>query len=190
MRAGGPELLFCFALPQRMASTMRHDSLFRASLTPRIAPALLIGLLVLLLTACGGNRAVKQRVFPPSASIQELRRSGADQWTLTLRLQNFSNVGIRITRVHAQLTIGDGASMHLEATPGLTVAPNSAEPYPIGFQLNADASERIANALSSRLSVNYTLKGRIESSEPKSRNDEFDFESSLTPVPGLGDTLR
>jgi len=173
-----------------MASTMRHDSLFCASLTPRIAPALLIGLLVLLLTACGGNRAVKQRVFPPSASIQELRRSGDDQWTLMLRLQNFSNVGMRIARVDAQLTIGDGASMALETTPGITVAPDSAEPYPLGFQLNADATRAIADALSSGRSVKYQLKGRIESSEPRSRNDEFDFDSSLTPVPGLTDTLR
>ena len=173
-----------------MAGFMRSDPIARQSFYSRTTPALLLMLIVLMMTGCGGPRAVKPQVFAPSASIQELRRSGADQWTMTLRLQNFSNVGMRITRVDAQLTIGDGASMHLEATPGLTVAPNSAEPYPIGFQLNADASERIANALSSRLSVNYTLKGRIESSEPKSRNDEFDFESSLTPVPGLGDTLR
>ena len=169
---------------------MRNELSVRRSMPLNFAPALLLVLASLLLSACGSGRAVKPRVFAPSASIQELRRSGGNDWTLTLRLQNFSNVGMRITRVDAQLTIGDGASMHLEATPGLTVAPNSAEPYPIGFQLNADAARHIADALSSGLSVNYTLKGRIDSSEPKSRTDDFEFESSLTPVPGLVDTLR
>ncbi|MEZ5465737.1 MAG: hypothetical protein R3F22_11075 [Lysobacteraceae bacterium] len=166
---------------------MRRTHLFPAS---NIARLLLLGLLSLLLVACGGRRTVKPQVFAPSASIQELRRSGDDQWTLTLRLQNFSNVGMRIERVDAQLRIADGASMSLQASPGLTIAPNSAEPYPLGFQLNADAARAIADALSSGRSVNYALKGRIDSSEPKSRNDDFEFESSLTPVPGLSDTLR
>lgn len=169
---------------------MRYQPDLRAASITRLAPVLLIGLLTLLLTACGGGQSVKPRVFAPSASIQELRRDGDEQWTLVLRLQNFSNVGMRISRVDAQLTIGDGSAMHLAASPGLIVAPNSAEPYPLGFQLNADAARRIADALSTGLSVNYQLKGRIDSSEPKSRSDDFDFESSLTPVPGLSDTLR
>jgi len=170
----------------------RHPSAARlTTLKPTFAPTLLLILLSLLLAACGPKgRTVKPQVFAPSASIQELRRSGDQQWTLVLRLQNFSNVGMRITRIDAQLRIADGSAMSLQASPGLMVAPSSAEPYPLGFQLNADAAGRIADALANGRSVTYSLKGRIDSSEPKSRNDDFEFESSLTPVPGLTDTLR
>lgn len=169
---------------------MRYHPSLRAPAIPKLAPVLLIGLLTLLLTACGGPRSVKPRVFAPSASIQELRRSGEEQWTLVLRLQNFSNVGMRMERIDARLTIADAAAIQLDASPGLTVAPDSAEPYPLGFRLNADAARAITGALASGRSVEYRLKGRIESSEPKSRSDDFEFESSLTPVPGLIDTLR
>ena len=44
--------------------------------------------------------------------------------------------------------------------------------------------------LQSRAGLRYKLEGEIRSSEPRERRDDFLFESSLSPVPGLTGVLR
>jgi hypothetical protein len=66
---------------------------------------LLLGLIALL-SACGGGSGVRERIFPPSASVQELAIGSDGRWTLKLRLQNFSNVSMRIDSVAADKATG------------------------------------------------------------------------------------
>ena len=163
---------------------MRNSTVFR------LRQALIALLCTLLLSACGGSNTVKPRVFAPSASVQELRRSDDNQWTLVLRLQNFSNVAMRMSQVSAELRVDGQRAAMIETAPNLSVPPNNAEPLPVALRLDAAAVAAIRHAIDTGGSISYQLEGRIDSSEPKQRSDEFTFESSLTPVPGLVDTLR
>lgn len=148
-------------------------------------------LLAFVLTACGGD-GVRQRLFPPSASIQELAMQPDGSWKLKLRVQNFSNVSMTIARVEAQMKIAAAPAGTIVITPGVAVPPESAEVFDATLMPGSAAANHVQNAASKRLGgqIAYSLTGRIESSEPTQRRDEFEFKSQLATVPGLERVLR
>lgn len=143
---------------------------------------------ILLLSACGGG--VRKRVFPPSASVQELTVQADGQWSLAIRLQNFSNVPQRFTGLDAKLSIGGNAAGDVRPATDIVVSPESVEILELTLQPAADAAAAVRDALESRRSVRYSLDGLIVSAEPDRRRDNFTFDSQLTPVPGLSGVLR
>ena len=152
---------------------------------------LLMLLATLLLAACGGG-GVKQRLYPPTASIQELAVQPDGSWKMKVRVQNFSNVAITVERVDARLTIGAADAGQVLLTPKLSVGPESAEVFDTAMMPASAASLLVQTATNKRMygQVAYTLAGKIDSSEPDKRSDEFEFESQLTTVPGLERVLR
>lgn len=144
---------------------------------------------VLLLVACGPAGKPK-RVFPPTASIQQLVVQPDGSWALTLRLQNFSNVGMRMEQLNARLELGQVHAADLAASPGFVVPANSVELLDLVITPAEAAREPVAAVLRGGSGLRYRLDGRISSSEPDRRQDEFEFSSSLAPVPGLANTLR
>ena len=148
---------------------------------------LAILLAALALAACGGG-GVKQRLFPPSASIQELAVQPDGSWKLKLRVQNFSNVAMTVARVEAELMIAAAPAGKIVATPGVAVPPESAEVFDVTLRPQSAAANLVLGAGGKQIA--YSLTGRIDSSEPDERRDDFEFKSQLAGVPGLQRVLR
>jgi hypothetical protein len=151
----------------------------------RIARVLALVLLGLL-AGCGGGQPV--RVFPPELSVQELRTAGDGEWTVVLRLRNFSTVPMRFAAVRGQLRLGDEA-LAIDAAPNLSIAANSVDPFEVRFSPGAGLRARVAEVLAQRRSLRYAFDGTVASSEPQ-RRFEVRYESLLSPVPGLDGLLR
>lgn len=143
---------------------------------------------LLALVACGPSRP--KRVFPPTASVQQLVVLPDGDWSLSLRLQNFSNVGMRIDRVQARLELGAVHAATLDASPGFVVPASSVEVLELVVTPDDAAREPVAAVLKGDSGLRYRLTGSLSSSEPTRRVDDFEHASSLAPVPGLADTLR
>jgi hypothetical protein len=168
------------AIRYRMVTPMR-----RLSAIP--LHFVLVAGLCLLLAACGSS--IRERVYPPSASLQQLTAAPDGSWQLELVLRNYGNVTIRVDRIDVSLVI-DGIDAGLLQQPGQTVGPTSREVLLLEFQPSPAAAERVAAALASRQGLRYRLAGTLETSEPERRRDSFEFESVLTPMPGLEGVLR
>lgn len=148
---------------------------------------LLFALLIVLLAAC--NSGPVKRIYPPKASVQELIAGANGQWTLKIRLQNFSTMPMTFSGVDAKLTVGDQAAGQVTAPTELTIGPESADVLTVTLTPDTTGKIVVANALASRKSVRYQLVGKISSREPK-RDFDFTFDSALSPVPGLDGVLR
>jgi hypothetical protein len=148
-------------------------------------------LIVFAATACGGG-GVKQRLFPPEASIQELTIQPDGSWKLKVRVQNFSNVAMTVARVQAELRIATSSAGQIVLTPDVAVPPEAAEVFETTLRPQTSAAYAVLSATSKRQGgqVSYTLAGRIDSSAPDERRDEFEFSSRLSTVPGLERVLR
>ena len=145
-------------------------------------------LLALALAACSTGKP--KRVFPPTASVQQLVAQDDGRWLLSLRVQNFSNVGMRVDSVDANLEVEGADAGRLALRPGIVVPAGSVEVVEASLAPSAAAAAALARVLELRGVLDYRLAGTIASSEPDRRRDDFDFESSLARVPGLADTLR
>jgi hypothetical protein len=147
----------------------------------------LLLLVSLMLAACAGGPP--KRVYPPQASVQELRVLDDGSWRLSLRIRNFSTVPMRFSRLQASFTVGGQDATRFDFNPGVTVGPGSAELVEQVFTPGAGARDAVVQALANRRSVAYVLAGRLASSDPGT-DDAFDYPSRLDPVPGLDGVLR
>jgi hypothetical protein len=152
-----------------------------------IARLLLLLLLPAVMIGCA--HGPKQRLYPPAASLQEMAVQADGHWQLQLRLQNFSNVPVTFATIHARLVVGGQDAGELDATPDITIGPESADTVPVTIMPTLAAKTVVAAALAAGQPASYSLQGRIASSKPK-RDDEFHFDSSLNPAPGLRGVLR
>lgn len=156
----------------------------------RFARVLMLVSIGLALAACSRGDGVRERVFPPNASIQELVQGEDGGWTLRLRLQNFSNVSMRFDAVQARLHAAQIEVGSIALSPAIDVSANSVEVLETRLTPPSAAVDAVRAALQNRTAVSYKLEGTIRSSEPRNREDEFLHESSLSPVPGLDGVLR
>jgi hypothetical protein len=163
---------------------------------PRPAPpsparwlrALALGLLALLLAGCGGGPVV--RVFPPEARVNEITVLPGGEWQVSLRLQNFSTVPMRMDAVDAVLSVNGIEAGRIATQPGFLVGPFTSDVHAITLRPSPAASDALVAALASRRALRYAITGTITSSEPRERDWPFDFDSALSPVPGLDGVLR
>lgn len=151
---------------------------------PRIA---LVAFALALLAACAGGPP--KRVYPPQATIQELQVQADGSWQARIRIQNFSTVPMRFSRLQASLLVAGTEAARIDADPALTVGPGSAEVI-VQRLVPADAARAAVDAaLANRRGVRYALSGRLASSDPGT-DDPIEYESALDPVPGLEGVLR
>jgi len=144
-------------------------------------------LVVLALTACAGG--TPRRIFPPEASVQELRVAADGQWTALLRLRNYSTVAMRYASIDAELDFATTGPIKIALTPDIEVPPGTVEILEVALSPNAAAREAVASALAGGPAVRYQLRGEVRSSEPRGRFD-FDYSSAIGAVPGLANVLR
>lgn len=155
---------------------------------PRIARVLSLLVVVVLLAACASGGPPK-RIYPPQASLQELAVREDGSWQLGVRLQNFSNVAMTFDQATLDLRIGGQPTGQLALTPRLRIGPGSTEVVTLQLPPDFEVAGRVADALQTRTGVRYRLQGQIVTSDPPGRH-ATEFESVLTPVPGLPGVLR
>ena len=145
--------------------------------------------LLLLALVAGCASGPPKRVFPPQASLQEVRVQPDGQWVAQVRIQNFSTVPMRFSRLEATLTVNGQEATRISIDPGLSVGPGSNELVQHAFTPAAGPRAAVDQALANRRAVRYQLTGRIASSEPAT-DHPFEYQSALDPVPGLTGILR
>ncbi|BCT92904.1 hypothetical protein LYSHEL_19280 [Lysobacter helvus] len=146
--------------------------------------------LLVTLAACGGGPV--KRVSEPAAGIQQLTVRADGQWSVDLRIDNFSSVPMRFDAASLVLTIGGENAGTLAANPGLTIGPESADVATLTLAPSSAARITVADALSNRRELAYTLKGTLDAGPEgeKSRQYRIDRSSALNPAPGLPGVLR
>lgn len=152
----------------------------------KLHAALALMLLALLASCASGP---PKRVFPPQATVQEVRVQPDGKWAVQIRLQNFSTVPMRFSRLEATLSVNGEQATRISIDPGLSVGPGSNELVQHVFTPAAGPKAAVDQALANRRAVRYQLTGRIASSEPAT-DHPFDYQSALDPVPGLTGILR
>ena len=145
--------------------------------------------LMLLALLAGCASGPPKRVFPPQATVQEVRVQPDGKWAVQIRLQNFSTVPMRFSRLEATLSVNGEQATRISIDPGLSVGPGSNELVQHVFTPAAGPKAAVDQALANRRAVRYQLTGRIASSEP-STDHPFEYQSALDPVPGLAGILR
>lgn len=142
------------------------------------------------LAGCASGPA--KRVSEPTASIQQLTVGADGQWSVDLRLQNYSSVPMRFERIALTLRTGGETAAELQATPGLTVGPESADVTTIRVTPSTSARIVVAGTLADRRGLSYTLEGALNAGteERKPRDFKIKRNSALSPVPGLPGVLR
>lgn len=150
----------------------------------------LITLCALALTACGGG--VVKRVSEPAASIQQLSVGSDGNWTVQLRLRNYSSMPMHFDSVALKITVGDQLAGTLGDTPALSIGPESADVVSIRLQPNSSARLIVADTLAGGRSLPYELAGTISVTPDgyKQRSFEIQARSSLNQAPGLPGVLR
>jgi hypothetical protein len=150
----------------------------------------IFSLLLLFLLLAGCADGPKPRMFPPGASLQELRVQADGQWVLALLLQNNARLGIRVSGVEGVLLVDGVEAARLSPTLDLGIAANGVERVELQVAPSAAAAARVTAALANGRGVSYVIEGHLRTSEPGKRQDPFRFESRLSPTPGLTGTLR
>ena len=154
-----------------------------------------ISLLVLMATSvllAGCGSGMVRRVSDPAVSVQQLTVKADGQWVVELRLQNYSSIPMRFDTVKVEVRVGDQAAGTLQATPGLSVGPESADVYTATLQPTAAGRARLATALADGRGLNYTLGGTLDAApeDGGGRSYKVKLSSALAPVPGLPGVLR
>ena len=107
----------------------------------------LIVLCTLALVAC--NNGIVKRVSEPAASLQQLTVRADGNWTVALRLQNFSSMPMTFDDVSLALTVGDNEAGTLHAQPGISIGGTSADVINVDLVPSSAARLVVADALAS-----------------------------------------
>lgn len=145
--------------------------------------------LLLLAAVAGCASGPPKRIFPPQASLQEVKVQPDGQWVAQVRIQNFSTVPMRFSRLEATLTVNGQEATRINIDPSLSVGPGSNELVQHVFTPAAGPKAAVDQALANRRAVRYQLTGRIATSEPAT-DHPFEYQSALDPIPGLTGILR
>ena len=146
-----------------------------------------LAILFIALAACSSGPP--KRIYPPKASVQELVAGANGQWTLKIRVENFSTVPMTFSAVNGKLAVAGQEAGQIAAPTTLTIGPESADVVTTTITPASPGRIAVANALALRRAVHYVFTGTITCREPQ-RDFDFSFESALSPVPGLDGMLR
>lgn len=145
----------------------------------------------LLLAACGSGPV--RRISEPAASIQQLSVGADGDWSIELRVQNYSSVPMRFDRIRLDLRTGETAAGTLQAAPALQIGGESPDVFTVTLTPSSEARLRMADALAAGRTVSYALEGEIAAA-PADRGGARDYRvrrtGVLSPVPGLPGVLR
>ena len=147
-------------------------------------------LFCVLLAACSTGPV--RRVSEPSANIQQLTVRADGSWAVDLRIDNFSSVPMRFDAVALKLGVGGEEAGTLQASPALTIGPESADVASLTMTPTAAAKIVVADALARGRNLDYSLAGTLTAApeDGRARSYDLDRRNALSPVPGLTGVLR
>lgn len=153
-------------------------------------PALCALLAATLLASCASGPP--RRVSEPAASIQQLTVQANGNWSVDLRLQNYSSIPMRFETASLRLTVGGQDAGTLQGQAGISIGPESADVVTLAHVPAAAAKLALADALAGGRGIAYRLEGTLQATpeEDRSRSFEIERDSTLSPVPGLAGVLR
>jgi len=156
-----------------------------------LATAALLLFSLTLLVACGSSGPVR-RVSEPAGNIQQLSVGADGSWTVELRLDNYSSIPMRFDRIDATMTIAGQPPVALQATPGITIGPETADVVVILAEPPSNAKIAVADALARNTRISYHLGGQVTATPDKGnpRTYRLDRDNALSPMPGLPGVLR
>lgn len=148
--------------------------------------ALIPLLAALLLASCATTRPI----FPPAASVQEIRQQADGRWRVTVRLQNYALRSMRFTRLQLRLGIAGHPAGAIVTTPDMDIAATGSDVTV--FTLRPDATARAALLADTAGNIAYSLDGSVRAGpEPADQHDyPLMHLGYLSPVPGLPDAWR
>ena len=143
-----------------------------------------------LLGGCGDG--VVRRVSDPAVSVQQLTVKADGQWAVDLRLQNYSSIPMRFDSLKLDVSVAEQAAGTLQASPALSIGPESADVVRVSLQPSSLARLAVADALAGRHGLAYTLTGSVQATpeDKKARSFDIDSRNQLNPAPGLDGVLR
>lgn len=150
----------------------------------------LVALIALAMTACGSGKV--KRVSEPAASIQQLAVDSEGNWAVQLRLRNYSSMPMRFDTVSLAVKVGDESAGTLNASPAVSIGPESADVVSVRMQPSSSARIVVADALAGGRTLFYELEGTVSATpeERKQRSFEVKSRNSLNQAPGLPGVLR
>ena len=156
----------------------------------KIAAASAALLALALLAACGSGQI--RRVSEPAANIQQLTVQADGSWLVEVRIDNFSSVPMRFERLDLGLALQGQDAASLQATPALSIGPESADVVSVRTTPPAGARIAIADALSRGRAIDYHLAGTLEAAPEGggTRTYKISRDNALSPVPGIAGVLR
>ncbi len=147
----------------------------------------LIVLSTLALAACGNG--IVKRVSEPAASLQQLTVRADGNWTVALRLQNFSSMPMTFDDVSLALTVGDSDAGTLQAKPGISIGGTSADVINVDLVPSSAARLVVADALAGNRTLAYGLKGTVAAT-PQEKAAQLRYQQPQHPQPGPGPAGR
>lgn len=148
-------------------------------------------IVAVLLTACSSGPV--RRISEPAATIQQLTVDADGNWSVEVRLQNYSSISMRFARLTLELDVGGTSAGTLEASPQLDISQESADVVIVALVPSTHARLLLADALAAGRGTSYLLEGNL-SAAPADRGSARDYavrhEGALSPVPGLPGVLR
>lgn len=144
----------------------------------------------LALSACSTGPV--RRVSEPAASIQQLTVGTDGRWSVDLRIENFSSIPMRFDSIALALTVAGEPAGTLQAQPGLSIGPESADVAKVMLNPAPPARIVIADTLARGRSTSYILDGTLVATpeDGGARTFKLKRDDKLNPVPGLAGVLR
>jgi hypothetical protein len=151
-----------------------------------------LGMCAFALASCGGGNGMVKRVSEPSVGIQQLTVRADGQWSVDLRIDNFSSVPMTFNTLSLEVKVGGESAGTLTASPGLPIGPESADITTATLNPSSAARIAVADALAGHTSVSYALSGTLGATPDQGKARTFDVkrDNQLTPAPGLPGVLR
>lgn len=155
-----------------------------------IALRCLLAACALVLGSCSTGPV--KRVSAPTTSIQQLTVRTDGSWAIELRLQNYSSIPMRFDRLSLQLTVDEQAAGSVQASPAITIGPESADVVTTTLAPSGAARLVVADALAAGRPMAYRLQGQVTAipEDKKARDFDLDSRNTLNPAPGLDGVLR
>lgn len=144
---------------------------------------------LLLLASCSSN---VRRISDPAVSIQQLTVQANGDWSLELRLQNYSSIPMQFEQVALDVTVGGQAAGRLQQAVNYSIGPETADVVTVTMKPASAARIVVADVLAGGRALPYELKGTVSAipEHKKSRQFEVSGRSTLNPAPGLSGVLR
>lgn len=146
-----------------------------------------------LAAGCSSSGPVR-RVSDPAASIQQMTIHTDGNWSIDLRIDNFSSIPMRFQTVSVQLTTAGQDAGALRGNAEISIAPESADVIPLTIAPHPSAKIAVASALADGRSIDYAFKGQITAApadgKGKAKTFQIKRDSRLSQAPGLTGVLR